>query len=62
MSLSKGNAGVGEYFANSSVEGVGAYEKAGPLALLPTRSAMGVNGLALGARVEMECWAWGPGA
>lgn len=24
----------------------------------PTRSAMGVNGLALGARVEMECWAW----
>jgi len=26
----------------------------------PTRSAMGVNGLALGARVEMECWAWNP--
>lgn len=24
----------------------------------PTRSAMGVNGLALGARVEMECWAY----
>ena len=24
----------------------------------PVRSAMGVNGLALGARVEMECWAW----
>ena len=24
----------------------------------PARSAMGVNGLALGARVEMECWAW----
>lgn len=23
----------------------------------PSRSAMGVNGLALGARVEMECWA-----
>ncbi|MBY6015604.1 RidA family protein [Qipengyuania gaetbuli] len=26
----------------------------------PTRSAMGVNGLALSARVEMECWAWNP--
>lgn len=26
----------------------------------PTRSAMGVNGLALGARVEMECWAYNP--
>ena len=26
----------------------------------PTRSAMGVNGLALGARVEMECWAYMP--
>lgn len=26
----------------------------------PTRSAMGVNGLALGARVEMECWAFNP--
>ena len=24
----------------------------------PARSAMGVNGLALGAKVEMECWAW----
>ena len=24
---------------------------------LPSRSAMGVNGLAVGARVEMECWA-----
>ena len=24
----------------------------------PTRSAMGVNGLALGARVEMEVWAY----
>ena len=24
----------------------------------PARSAMGVNGLALGARVEMECLAW----
>jgi reactive intermediate/imine deaminase len=24
---------------------------------LPSRSAMGVGGLALGARVEMECWA-----
>jgi reactive intermediate/imine deaminase len=27
----------------------------------PARSAMGVNGLALGARVEMECWAYRPG-
>lgn len=26
----------------------------------PTRSAMGVKGLALGARVEMECWAYNP--
>lgn len=26
----------------------------------PTRSAMGVNGLAFGARVELECWAWNP--
>ena len=26
----------------------------------PTRSALGVNGLALGARVEMECWAYNP--
>ena len=26
----------------------------------PTRSAMGVNGLALGARVELECWAHSP--
>lgn len=24
----------------------------------PARSAMGVNGLALGARVELECWAY----
>lgn len=24
---------------------------------LPARSALGVNGLALGARVEVECWA-----
>jgi reactive intermediate/imine deaminase len=24
---------------------------------MPTRSAFGTNGLALGARVEMECWA-----
>jgi reactive intermediate/imine deaminase len=24
----------------------------------PARSALGVNGLALGAKVEMECWAW----
>ena len=28
----------------------------------PTRSAMGVSGLALGARVEMECWAYNPQA
>ncbi len=27
----------------------------------PARSAMGVNGLALGARVEMECLAYAPG-
>ena len=27
----------------------------------PARSAMGVNGLALGARVEMECWAYAAG-
>lgn len=26
----------------------------------PARSAMGVNALALGASVEMECWAWNP--
>lgn len=26
----------------------------------PARSAMGVSGLALGARVEMECWAYSP--
>jgi len=26
----------------------------------PSRSAMGVSGLALGARVEMECWAYAP--
>lgn len=26
----------------------------------PSRSAMGVNGLALGARVELECWAHKP--
>ena len=26
----------------------------------PSRSAMGVAGLALGARVEMECWAYNP--
>jgi 2-iminobutanoate/2-iminopropanoate deaminase len=25
---------------------------------LPARSAFGTNGLALGAAVEMECWAW----
>ncbi len=26
----------------------------------PARSAMGVSGLALGAQVEMECWAYAP--
>ena len=26
----------------------------------PTRSAFGVGGLALGARVELECWAYSP--
>jgi reactive intermediate/imine deaminase len=25
---------------------------------LPSRSAFGAAGLALGARIEMECWAW----
>jgi enamine deaminase RidA (YjgF/YER057c/UK114 family) len=25
---------------------------------LPARSAFGVNGLALGAQVEVECWAY----
>lgn len=24
----------------------------------PARSALGANGLALGAKVELECWAW----
>jgi 2-iminobutanoate/2-iminopropanoate deaminase len=28
---------------------------------LPSRSAFGAAGLALGARVEMECWAWAGG-
>jgi 2-iminobutanoate/2-iminopropanoate deaminase len=27
----------------------------------PARSALGVNGLALGARIELECWAYSPG-
>ncbi len=27
----------------------------------PARSALGVNGLALGAKVELECWAYSPG-
>ena len=27
---------------------------------LPSRSAFGVNGLALGAEVEVECWAYAP--
>lgn len=26
----------------------------------PARSALGVNGLALGARIELECWAYSP--
>jgi enamine deaminase RidA (YjgF/YER057c/UK114 family) len=26
----------------------------------PARSAFGANGLARGARVELECWAWNP--
>ena len=26
----------------------------------PARSALGVNGLALGAKVELECWAYSP--
>jgi arginine/serine-rich splicing factor 4/5/6/transcription factor SPN1 len=34
-------SGMGEYFAGPGVEGVGAYEKAGPLALQPTMSHMG---------------------
>ena len=29
-----------------------------PAGRYPARSAMGVNGLALGARVELECMAW----
>lgn len=29
---------------------------------LPARSALGSNGLALGAFVEVECWAWSPSA
>lgn len=29
-----------------------------PTDRMPTRSAFGTNGLALGARVEMECWAY----
>lgn len=33
--------GMGEYFASNGVQGVGAYEKAGPLALQPTNSRMG---------------------
>jgi colicin import membrane protein len=34
-------AGMGEYFAGPGVQGVGHYEKAGPLALQPSRSHMG---------------------
>ncbi len=34
-------SGVGEYFAGPGVQGVGHYEKAGSLALLPSRSHMG---------------------
>lgn len=26
----------------------------------PARSALGVNGLALGAKIELECWAYSP--
>ena len=36
-----GQSGLGEYFAGAGVEGVGHYEKAGPLALMPTMSHMG---------------------
>jgi hypothetical protein len=36
-----GRAAVGEYFASSNLQGVGHYEKAGPLAMQPTFSAMG---------------------
>lgn len=34
-------SGMGEYFAGPGVEGVGHYEKAGPLALQPSQSHMG---------------------
>jgi hypothetical protein len=34
-------SGMGEYFAGPGVQGVGHYEKAGPLALQPSRSHMG---------------------
>jgi hypothetical protein len=34
-------SGVGEYFAGPGTQGVGFYEKAGPLALMPGRSHMG---------------------
>lgn len=34
-------SGVGEYFAGPGVQGVGHYEKAGSLALMPSRSHMG---------------------
>lgn len=34
-------SGMGEYFAGPGVQGVGHYEKAGPLATLPSRSHMG---------------------
>jgi len=36
-----GQSGLGEYFASSGVQGVGHYEKAGPLALQPSQSRMG---------------------
>lgn len=36
-----GQSGMGEYFAGAGVEGVGHYEKAGPLALQPSMSHMG---------------------
>lgn len=38
---SNGTSGMGEYFAGPGVQGVGHYEKAGPLALQPSRSHMG---------------------
>lgn len=39
--FSSGASGMGEYFAGPGVQGVGHYEKAGPLALQPSRAHMG---------------------